>query len=75
MVEPRCRHCDAALTDVPLGLLRLEEEAVETQVERRGLVVCPSCDRVLGGVSEYQRTDLDQMDAETWQRVRSYDDI
>lgn len=75
MSDRRCPECDEALEDRQLGLLSLEERTVETQVQRRGLVVCPDCEAVLGGVSDYQRTDLDQMDAQTWERVRSYNDI
>lgn len=73
--DARCRHCDAEFAERELGLLRLEDDAIEVQVQHRGLVVCPDCNRVLGGISDYDRTDLEQMDAETWERIRAYEDI
>jgi hypothetical protein len=67
-----CPHCGERSDD--FGTLDVDTVMVGDQSKTVGVVVCPSCDAVVGAYSDYQRADLVEGGSETWERVKGVDE-
>ncbi|MDY6780641.1 MAG: hypothetical protein SV760_08895 [Halobacteria archaeon] len=73
--HPDCPHCGEPVRGSSLCYLSLEPVVNEVEVLRRGLLVCPHCERVLGAYSDYEREDMEYESSQEWERIRSFEDI
>ncbi len=66
-----CPHCGKRTAD--FETMEIDAVVVDEQSKTVGVVVCPSCEKVVGAYSDYQRSDLVE-GGEAWGRVKGVDE-
>jgi uncharacterized protein with PIN domain len=67
-----CPRCEERVED--FDTMSVDGTVIGDQSNTVGVVVCPSCDVVVGAYAEYERSDIVEGGSETWERVRSVDE-
>ncbi|MFP4174159.1 MAG: hypothetical protein ACLFSW_00065 [Halobacteriales archaeon] len=67
-----CPHCGDRVGG--FETMPVDGTVVGDQSNTVGVVVCPSCEAVVGAYAEYERSDIVEGGSETWERVKGVDE-
>jgi uncharacterized protein with PIN domain len=67
-----CPNCGDRVSDFETMLV--DGTVVGEQSNTVGVVVCPSCEVVVGAYAEYERSDITEGGSGTWERVKGIDE-